>query len=74
MRTEKIFCDCCHKETQDDECLLLTLPIKSMTTSQNVLIAHEMEICLDCANKISMAYYEIAEKNGYSGIYEIRAD
>ena len=74
MRTEKIVCDCCHKETQSDECMRLKLPIIKQENYRKVLIEHDMDLCLECVNKISRAYYEIANNNGYSGIVVIRTD
>ena len=70
MRIERLRCDCCGREVE--RCEKLVLPIRYRTSiTETVLSPQELDICAECANVISNAYYNEAEKHNHSGILAI---
>lgn len=65
MKKETWVCDCCGKE-QMEEMFRLRLPIRGYKGSNN-LMASDMDICSECATKISDVYYKTAIENNKNG-------
>lgn len=69
MRKTISCCDCCGKESET--ILTCRLPITCFNDDDLCLISHDIDLCEQCANDISRAYYNLSRKYNKSGIIVI---
>ncbi len=68
-------CDCCNKDiSKDIDYANVRMPIVSIYEDKKYLKVQDMDLCIECANKFSKLYYEIANENNYSGIIVLNVD
>lgn len=69
MRTEIIDCDCCRRKNIGKSFkTIMPIITKDLKSKKEYLTEKEMDLCVECANRFSMLYYEIAQEHGGTGI------
>lgn len=64
-------CDCCHKETSETDLGKVSMPIVAHYEDGPRLMVKDMDFCIECANRFTKLYYEIADEHNYSGIQAV---
>lgn len=67
MKKTVFICDACEKSTAD--IVTVKIPIISTGGSEGTCLRlHDIDLCHECANEISKAYYRIAEQHNNTGV------
>lgn len=64
-------CDCCHKFYSKENIAKVKMPIIAHYETEDMMRVHEMDFCINCANRFTELYYEIAKENGSTGIHAV---
>lgn len=64
----KYKCDCCQKETVENDVVEVKIPLMCYGDDDAALIPGCIDICTDCANKFAELYYSIANEHNSTGL------